>query len=60
MDKLWHSSALFDDVLEIFVWITDELVNCLLIGKHAILLVILENSEIRFSRHQKPFLNNVN
>ena len=59
MNKLRHSSTLNDNLIEIFVWVTDELVNGLLICKHTILLVVLEYTKVRLSWHQKSLLNDI-
>ena len=52
MDQLWHPTALLNNMLQIFVWITDELVDGLLVREDAILFVIFEHTEVWLSGHQ--------
>jgi hypothetical protein len=60
VNELRHSAALLDDMLEILVWVTNELVNGLLVCEHTVFLVIFEHSKVGLSRHQKTLLNDVN
>lgn len=59
MDKLWHSSALDNYLIEVPVRVINELVYTLLICEHTIFLVVFENTKIWLSRHEKTLLNDV-
>lgn len=60
MNQFWHSSALLNYMLQVWIWIFDEKINCILICEHTIFLVILEHTQIWFSWHEKAFLYDVN
>ena len=59
VDQLWHASALLDDLLKVHVWVRDELLNSLLVGKHTVLLIELEDSQVWLAWHQQSMLDNV-
>lgn len=54
MDEFGHAATLFNDLLQVEVWVCDEFVDCLLVGKNTILvrLTVLEYTEVRLSWHE--------
>jgi len=46
MDKLGHTAALLDDLLQVEVRVADELVDCFLVGEDTVLisLTVLEHT----------------
>ena len=59
MDHFWHTSTLFHNLVQILIWGVDKFIYGVLIGEHAILLVVLEHTQVWFSRHQKSLFNNI-
>jgi len=59
MYHFWHASALFHNLIQILVWGIYKFINWVLIGEHAILLIVLEHTQVWFSRHQKSLFNNI-
>jgi hypothetical protein len=61
MDKLWLATAALYDLVEVRLWLRDELLDAVLISKDAIFLVILEDTEVGLAWHEKTMvLHDVN
>jgi len=53
MNQLWLATAALYDLVEIRLWLRDELFDAILVGKDAIFLVILEDTKVGLSWHEK-------
>jgi hypothetical protein len=56
MDQLWLTTAALYDLVEVRLWLRDKLFDAVLVGKHAIFLVILEDTEVGLSWHEEPMV----
>lgn len=59
MNHFWHTSALFNNLIQVLIWGIDKFIYGVLIGEHTILFVIFEHTQVWFSRHQKSLFNNI-
>ena len=60
VDELGLATAPLDDLVQVLLWLLDELVDAHFVSEHAILLSVLEDTEVGFSRHEEAILlNNV-
>lgn len=59
MDQFRHSTTLVDYLLQVVVWIGDELVNGVLVSEDTIFLIVFENTKIRLSRHQETLFHDI-
>jgi hypothetical protein len=53
MNQLRLATAALYDLVEIRLWLRDELFDAILVGKDAIFLVILEDTKVGLSWHEK-------
>ena len=53
MNQLWLATAALNDFVEIGLWLRDELFDAVLVSKDAIFLVILEDTKVGLSWHEK-------
>ena len=53
MDQLWLATAALYDLIEVRLWLRDELFDAVLICKDAIFLVILEDTEVGLAWHEE-------
>ena len=61
MDQLWLATATLYDLVEVRLWLRDELLDAVLVSKDAIFLVILEDTEVGLARHEETMvLHDVN
>lgn len=61
MDQLWLATAAFYDLVEVRLWLRDELFDAVLVGKDAIFLVILEDTKVGLAWHEEAVvLHDVN
>ena len=61
MDQLRLATAALYDLVEIGLWLRDELLDAVLVGKDAIFLVILEDTKVRLAWHEEAVvLHDVN
>ena len=56
MDQLWFATAALYDLIEIRLWLRDELLDAVLISKHAIFLVILEDTKVGLAWHEEAMM----
>jgi len=57
MDQLWHMSTLFNNIVEIEVRVLNELLDCFLICKNTVLVIIFKNSKVWLAWHKKTFFD---
>jgi len=57
MNQLWHVTTLLNHVVEVEIWVFNELLYCVLISKNTVLVVVLENSQVWLTWHKKTFFD---
>ena len=61
MDQLWFATAALYDLIEVRLWLRNELLDAVLISKDAIFLVILEDTKVGLAWHEEAVvLHDVN
>jgi hypothetical protein len=53
VNELWIFSALFNDALNVKLWLLDEIVDGLNATKYTVFIFVFVNSEVRFTRYQQ-------
>ena len=56
MDQLWLATAALYDLVEVRLWLRDELLDAVLISKDAIFLVILEDTKVGLAWHEEAMV----
>lgn len=59
VNQFGHFAALLDDLFNVLSRLCDELLDGLLVCKHAVLVVVLEDSEVGLSRHEQAVFDDV-
>jgi len=53
-------TAFFNNSVKVVVRVLNEFFDCFLVGKYTVLLVVLKNTEVGLTWHQKSLLYNMN